>query len=85
LKFDQVISNFDFKENVVNQYIYYKFKESRLIFIVLYVNDILLASNDMALLFEIKNFLSKNFEMKDPGDTSFVINIQINVTGYVEY
>ena len=44
---------------------------------MLYVDDILLSSNDMVLLFEIKSFLSKNFEMKDLGDASFVIDIQI--------
>ena len=40
------------------------------------MDDILLASNDMALLLETKNFLSKNLEMKDLGDVSFVIGIQ---------
>ena len=76
LKFDQVIFDFDFKENVDDQYIYHKFKESRLIFLVLYVNDILLASNDMVLL-ETKSFLLHHFEIKSLGDTSFVIGIQI--------
>ena len=45
LKFDQVIFDFDFKKNIVDQYIYHKFKESKLIFLVLYVDDILLASS----------------------------------------
>jgi len=51
---------FDFKENVVDQCIYHKFKESRLIFLVLYVDDILLASSDMAFYLRPK-ILSKNF------------------------
>ena len=42
---------------------------------MLYVDDILLAINDMVLLLEIKSFLSKNFEMKDLGDASFMIDI----------
>ena len=71
MKFDQVISDFDFKENVDDQYIYHKFKKNRL------MDDILLASNDMTLLLETKSFLSKNFEMKDLGVISFVIGIQI--------
>ena len=73
LKFDHVISDFSFKEIVDDQYIYHKFKESRLIFLVLYVDDILLASNDMVLLLDTKSFLSKNFEMKDFGDVFFVV------------
>ena len=44
---------------------------------MLYVDDILLASNDMVLLLKTKSFLSKNFEMKDIKDVSFVIGIQI--------
>ena len=44
---------------------------------MLYVDDILLAVNDMILLLETKSFLSKNFEMKDLGDVVFVIDIQI--------
>ena len=60
-----------------DQCIYHKFKESKFIFLVLYVDDILLASNDMILLLETKSFLSKNFEMKDLGEASFVICIQI--------
>ena len=32
---------------------------------MLYVDDILLATNDKDLLYEVKQFLSKNFDMKD--------------------
>ena len=38
---------------------------------------ILLACNDIGLLHETKRFLTKNFEMKDLGDASFVLGIQI--------
>jgi len=41
------------------------------------VDDILLASNDIALLHETKSSLPKNFEIKDLGDASFVIGFQI--------
>ena len=41
------------------------------------MDDSLLAINDITLLHETKSFLSKNFEMKELGDTSFVIGIQI--------
>ncbi|XP_022872376.1 uncharacterized protein LOC111391391 [Olea europaea var. sylvestris] len=44
-------------------------------FLVLYVDDILLATNDISMLHETKRFLSRNFEMKDLGDTSFVLEI----------
>ena len=58
--------------NLVDDFIYHKFCESKYIFLVLYVDDILLANNDMGLLHDTKRFPSKNFEMKDFGDASFV-------------
>ena len=76
-KFDQVITSFSFKENTIDQCIYLKFSGSRFIILVLYVDDILLASSDMELLHETKRFLSSKFDMKDLGNASFVLGIQI--------
>jgi hypothetical protein len=42
------------------------------------VNDILLASSDVSLLLETKRFLFSNFDMKDVGETSFVLEIEIH-------
>ncbi|KAL4271284.1 hypothetical protein GQ457_13G018370 [Hibiscus cannabinus] len=40
--------------------------------------DILLATNDRGMLHEVKQFLSKNFDMKDMSDASYVIGIKIH-------
>ena len=37
----------------------------------------MLATNDPGLLRKIKKFLSSNFEVKDMGDVSYVIGIEI--------
>ncbi len=47
------------------------------IFLILYVDDILFAANDLGILHETKDFLLMNFEMKDMGKASFVIRIEI--------
>jgi len=44
---------------------------------VLYVDDILLASNDICFLQETTKFLTNFFEMKDLGEASFVLGIKI--------
>ena len=44
---------------------------------VLYVDDILLASSDVNLLNDTKHLLSANFDMKDLGEASFVLGIEI--------
>jgi Reverse transcriptase (RNA-dependent DNA polymerase) len=41
------------------------------------VDDILLASSNLDMLFEIKYFLLKKFDMKDLGESSYVIGIEI--------
>ena len=69
-----MITSFGFKENTIDQCIYLKFSESKFIILVLYVDDILLASSDVG---ETKRFLSSKFDMKDLGDASFVLGIQI--------
>jgi Reverse transcriptase (RNA-dependent DNA polymerase) len=45
--------------------------------LILYVDDILLASNDKDILHNTKNFLFKNFKVKDLGDVSYVLGIEI--------
>ena len=52
--------------------VYHKFNGRKHIVLVLYVDDILLAINDIGLLHETKRFLAKKFDMKDLGDASFV-------------
>jgi hypothetical protein len=65
LKFDKTIKEFGFKENVEDNCVYAKFKNEKYLFLILYVDDILLGSSDDSLLLETKRFLSSHFEMKD--------------------
>ena len=78
LKFDETIRKFGFKENDEDNCIYGKFKSGKFIFLILYVDDILLASSDVGLLLETKKFLSSNFDMKDLDEASFVLKIEIH-------
>jgi hypothetical protein len=75
--FDDTTRSFDFKENEDNC-IYAKFRNEKFIFLILYVDDILLASSDVSLLLETKRFLSSNFDMKDLGEALFVLGIKIH-------
>ncbi|XP_024192419.2 uncharacterized protein LOC112196335 [Rosa chinensis] len=77
LKFDSVVTENGFVENSLDECIYFKVCGSKFIVLVLYVDDILLASTDMKLLLETKAFFSKSFEMKDLGEASFVLGIKI--------
>ena len=77
MKFDQKVTEIGFIENKVDDCIYFKCIGSRFIFLILYVDDILLASNDLNLLLETKSLLSRTFDMKDLGEASFVLGIEI--------
>ncbi|RDX95813.1 hypothetical protein CR513_21606, partial [Mucuna pruriens] len=66
-----------FEANIVNHYVYFKLSGSKYIFLILYVDDILLASSDIGLLHETKRFLMKNFKIKDLGKAYFILGIQI--------
>lgn len=78
LKFDEVMKKHNFIKNLVDQCVYLKMSGSNFIILVLYVDDILLASNNIDLLHESKRFLSRNFDMKDLGEASYVIGIEIH-------
>jgi hypothetical protein len=50
LKFNDTIKIFGFKENVEDNCVFTKFKSGKYIFLILYVDDILLASTAVSLL-----------------------------------
>ena len=54
-----------------------KVNRCKYIFLVLYVNDILLVVKDIDLLVETEQLLFGHFDMKDLGEASYVLGIQI--------
>jgi len=62
----------------MDQCIYQKVSGSKIYFLDLYVDDILLATNDKGMLYKVKEFLSKNFDMKDMNKESYVIGFKIH-------
>lgn len=54
LKFHDVISSFSFVENIMDNCIYQKLSGIKICFLVLYVDDILLVTNDRDMLYEVK-------------------------------
>ena len=45
--------------------------------LVLYIDDILLASYDLGMIYETKEYLRNNFDMKDMCEATFIIGIEI--------
>ena len=64
-----------FKENIIDQFIYMKVSGGKHIFLILYVDDILLTANDTDMLIETKQLLFSHFDMKDLWGTFYVLGI----------
>ena len=77
LKFDKIVTSFGFIENKFDQCVYMKVNGSKYIFMVLYIDDILLANSNVNLLNDTKSILSANFNMKDLRKAYFVLGIEI--------
>ena len=72
-------SSFSFEENVMDNCIYHKVSGRKICYLVLYVDEILLATDDLGTLHEVKEFLSKNFDMKDMLDYGQNIQYDWNI------
>ena len=77
LRFDETIKTFGFEQNVDEPCVYKYIKETKVVFLVLYVEDILLIENDIGLLSDVKKWLVEKFQMKYLGQASYVLGIQI--------
>ena len=77
LRFDETIKTFGFEQSVDEPCVYKYIKETKVVFLVLYVDDILLIGNDIGLLSDVKKWLVEKFQMKDLGQESYVLRIQI--------
>ena len=65
IRFDVTIKSFGFHQSVDEACVYKLKKKKSAIFLVLYVDDILLMGDNVKLLMEVKDWLSTQFKMKD--------------------
>ena len=77
LRFDEVIKGFGFVQNLEETCIYKKMSGSSVVFLALYVDDILLIGDDVELLNSVKEYLNSKFSMKDLGEAAYVLGIKI--------
>ena len=84
-KFDSKILSNGFVHNISDKCLYIKVCNAYIIIICLYVDDMLIMSNDMKGIIETKRFLSSTFKMKDLGQVDTILGIKMkrNSGGYV--
>ena len=76
-RFDSEIKKFGFSQNLDEPCVYHKVSGSEVIFLILYVDDILIIGKDIPSLHEVKAYLGKCFSMKDLGEAAFILGIKI--------
>ena len=77
LRFDELVKGFGFVKNEDEPCVYNKISGSAIVFLVLYVEDILLIGNDIPTLQSVKSWLGKCFSMKDLGEAAYILGIKI--------
>jgi hypothetical protein len=77
MHFNEVVKGFGFIKNVEEHCVYKKISGSAVVFLVLYVDDILLIKNDIPIIEVVKSSLRKSFSMKDLGEVVYILGIKI--------
>ena len=77
IRFDQAIKSFGFEQNLDEPYVYKRHQDKVVIFLVLYVDDILLIGNDVGVISSVKIWFSSQFDVKDLGKANFILGIKL--------
>ena len=59
-------------------HVYMKSEGDRVVFLVLFIDDILLLGRDIGMLSTVKVWLGKTFDMKDLGEASYILRIKLH-------
>ena len=76
IRFDQAIKSFGFEQNLDEPCVYKRHQDKVVMFLVLYVDEILLIGNDVGVMSSVQIQLSSQFDM-DLGVANFIIGIKL--------
>ena len=75
-KFYNYILGLEFKRSKEDHYVYFKLFGINFIYLVLYVEDMLIGNNK-EIIEDVKTQMSSKFDMKDVGASNFILGIEI--------
>lgn len=76
-KFERTLTAFGFVVNDGDKCVYYRHGGGEGVILCVYVDDILIFGTKLDLIKEVKDFLSRYFEMKDQGVADVILNIKL--------
>ncbi|KAK4410175.1 Retrovirus-related Pol polyprotein from transposon TNT 1-94 [Sesamum angolense] len=77
-KFDLFMKSLKFKRSAYDPCLYFKYEHEIPVFLVLYVDDMLIASPSLTLIENLQKNLCKTFEMKDLGNAKRILGMTID-------
>ena len=66
-----------YKTRMIHEFIVASRSKGFIVFLVLYVDDILIMGSNIEMLKSMKEWLSSKFSMKDLGDASYILGVKI--------
>ncbi|KAG8474805.1 hypothetical protein CXB51_031510 [Gossypium anomalum] len=85
-RFDSFMTSHDFKRSSFDSCVYFKKNnDSSFVYLLLYVDDMLIAAKDKGEIRKVKAQLSEEFEMKDLGPAKKILDDEIEYMSHVPY
>lgn len=80
-KFDDMVKKLGFRQNEADRCLYMRKCKFGVVYLLLYVDDFLIACDNLELLNEIKTKLMAAFQMRDLGEVSYFLGISVKKVG----
>jgi hypothetical protein len=79
-RLDQYLQKQGYKRGIIENNLYIKIEDQNMIFLVVYVDDIIFGSNITTLRRKFATKMQEEFEIYMLGDPSFFLGLQVNQT-----
>jgi hypothetical protein len=76
-KFSQSMKNYGFKQSQADHTLFLKCDRGKLTALILYVDDMIVTGNDEEGIRRLRDYLAKEFEMKDLGALRYFLSIEV--------
>lgn len=80
-KLDNYLFSLNFKNTAIDPCVYVNLQKNNDTVIIIYVDDLLIASTDLSNIDKIKNLLQQKFKMKDLGNIKDILDIHLEREG----
>ena len=77
-KFRSTLLTFSFKQSQYDSSLFFHKTTTGVVFLLVYVDDIIITGNDNGLITKLQNMLHSTFQMKDLGHLTYFLGLEVN-------